>query len=194
MMTHTDLQNLKSFLKDNWWRTTLCLIGIVAVFVAFTRLYHMECSRQTGVCVISQFHLEKMSYQKTETIPLSSINGMIVDYQKRWKSHKRRSGTAFYQLRLLHRNGTSYELEMIETPWFEGNKKAQAQAFNHFIQNTSQTTYTYDESKGFLWVFVMLLLVAGFVCKKIYVSYVVKQDIRQHIQQASKNVNNIRSR
>ena len=63
-MTHTDLQNLKSFLKDNWWRTTLCLIGIVAVFVAFTRLYHMECSRQTGVCVISQFHLEKMSYQK----------------------------------------------------------------------------------------------------------------------------------
>ena len=111
---------------------------------------------------------------------------MIVDYQKRWKSHKRRSGTAFYQLRLLHRNGTSYELEMIETPWFEGNKKAQAQAFNHFIQNTSQTTYTYDESKGFLWVFVILLLVAGFVCKKIYVSYVVKQNIRQHIQQGEK--------
>lgn len=191
-MTNTDLQELKNFLKDRWWQVTLCIIGIIAVFVAFTRLYHMECSRQTGVCVISQFHVEKMSYQKVATVPLSSITGMYIDHQKRWKSHKRRSGTNFYQLRLTLKNSDTYELEMIETPWFEGNKSSQAQQFNRFIQNTSQPSYTYHESKGFLWVFLILLLISCFVFKKIYNEYVVTSKIRRSIHQANKNVNTTR--
>lgn len=112
--------------------------------------------------MISQFYLEKMSYQTTDTIALSTVTGMNVFHTNRWKRCGKRTGTDFYQLKLLTQTGT-YDLEMIETMFSPWNKNDIARDFNLFIQNKSQTTFVYKEGKGFVWFFLILSLIGIFV-------------------------------